>query len=83
MIRKKKPSGGKKLSTEKPARLIKLFQKKGWGIDRQTGSHVVMVHDENPMLLVIPVHSNEIQPELIQSLLKQAGISREEYFELL
>ena len=83
MVRKKKPDGGRKIAPQKPEKLIKLFQGLGYEIRRQSGSHVVLIHDKQPLPITIPKHSGDVQPEIIQGLIKRAGISRSKYFKLL
>jgi len=64
-------------------RLIKVFQKMGFQPARQSGGHLI-VTNPNGKSIPIPVHGRkEIDPRMLNKLLKQAGISREEFFRLL
>jgi predicted RNA binding protein YcfA (HicA-like mRNA interferase family) len=84
VARRKKKHGGRKISPEKPGKLIRLFEKLGYVMVRQCGSHVTLAHPDNDLPISIPVHgAGDIDPEIIQKLLKRAGISRDKYFELL
>jgi predicted RNA binding protein YcfA (HicA-like mRNA interferase family) len=84
MTRRKKHHGGKKLGPEKPERIIAAFKKAGYVLTRQSGSHVIMTHPNNPLPLTIPMHKGqEVQPEIISNLLRIARLSREEFFKLL
>ncbi len=59
----------------KYSELFRLLKKDGWFEVRQSGSHVIMRHDEKPEQLTVPFHSGkEVKKGLLNALLKQAGI---------
>lgn len=60
---------------------VKKFQKAGWSIARQKGSHVMMVKDGYLWTLSIPQH-RELGEGLLKKLLKQASLSIEEFNNL-
>lgn len=60
---------------------IKKFQRLGWVIDRQKGSHVMMIKAGYLYTLSIPQHK-ELGIGLIRKLIKQAGIMIEQFNEL-
>jgi predicted RNA binding protein YcfA (HicA-like mRNA interferase family) len=60
---------------------VKKFQKAGWSVARQKGSHVMMVKDGYLWTLSIPQH-RELGEGLLKKLLKQAGLSIEEFNNL-
>lgn len=62
--------------------LIKVFEAAGYVRARQEGSHIVMVKPGAIRPLVIPAHP-EVSVGVIQSCLRSAKLSREEYFTLL
>ncbi|MEW5744589.1 MAG: type II toxin-antitoxin system HicA family toxin [Nitrospirota bacterium] len=59
-----------------------IFQKAGFTFSRQDGSHRAYVKDGVLRPVVIPTYSS-IDPELIKSNMRTAGMSREQYFEYL
>jgi len=64
-------------------RLIKILEKIGFKIIRQKGSHVIMINDRDTRI-VIPVHpGKDVKPGLIRAIIKEAGLSREEFFRIL
>ncbi|MCE4600215.1 MAG: type II toxin-antitoxin system HicA family toxin [Desulfurococcales archaeon] len=66
-----------------PYKLIKLLGKIGFEPVRQRGSHVILVNKQG-VRVVVPVHpGRRIKPGLIRIILAEAGLTREEYFELL
>jgi predicted RNA binding protein YcfA (HicA-like mRNA interferase family) len=72
-----------KLPAIKPQRLIRVLEAKGWQHRRTRGSHHYLVYPERRDAVVVPVHNRDIKPGLLLSILKTAGISREELRELL
>jgi len=66
-----------------PQRLIKILEKTGFKTIRQKGSHIIMINDKGTRI-VIPVHpGKDIKPGLIRAILKEAGLSRREFFKIL
>jgi predicted RNA binding protein YcfA (HicA-like mRNA interferase family) len=58
---------------------VKIFEKFGYVLDHQTGSHMILWHESNPVLSV-PNH-RELAPGLLRSLIRQAGITVDEFLE--
>ena len=64
-------------------KLIKIFQKLGFVPVRQTGSHLILQHPDGRSV-PIPIHAaKEIGPGLLSGILREAKVSREEFFKLL
>ena len=62
--------------------LIKVFVKLGYEIDHQTGSHIILRHKDPPhRRLTVPNH-NEIAKGTLRAIIKQAGLTRDEFMEL-
>ena len=69
-----------KLPVIKPKELIQILEKLGWEIKRQRGSHIQLTNDLKPgFRITIPFHNNEIATGTLISILKQAGIAKEEF----
>lgn len=63
--------------------LIKIFKKLGYEIDHQTGSHVILRNKNPPYRrLTIPNHK-EIAKGTLRAIIREAGLSREEFMKLL
>jgi predicted RNA binding protein YcfA (HicA-like mRNA interferase family) len=56
---------------------VKIFEKFGYILDHQTGSHMILWHESMPTLSV-PNHK-ELAPGLLRSLIRQAGITVDEF----
>lgn len=60
---------------------VRKFQKAGWTAVRQKGSHVMMTKSGYQWTLSIPQH-NELGPGILNKLIRQAGITAEEFNNL-
>lgn len=60
------------------AEAVRKLQKTGWTPVRQKGSHVMMTKPGYQWTLSIPQH-RELGPGLLRKLLKQAGLTIEEF----
>lgn len=71
-----------KLPSVKPRQLIKRFEKAGYVIDRQKGNHVILYHPKEHKRLTIPLHVKDLPKGTLLSIIKQAGLSKEEFLKL-
>ena len=60
---------------------IQKFQRAGWRVNRQKGSHVMLVEADYPYTLSVPQH-RELGVGILMKLIKQAGLSVKEFNEL-
>lgn len=58
------------------------LQRAGFILARQRGSHMVLYRDEPPAQVVVPDH-RELDRGTLRSILRQAGISVEDFVRLL
>ena len=63
---------------------LRALRTAGFYIDHQTGSHARLFHRTKPELRVtLPVHNKDLPPGTLKSILRQAGLSAEEFTKLL
>ncbi len=60
---------------------IRAFQKLGYLIDHQTGSHIILRHSQMRRLTV-PNH-RELAKGTLRALIREAGLTKEEFVNLL
>jgi predicted RNA binding protein YcfA (HicA-like mRNA interferase family) len=60
------------------AEAVKVFQKAGWTVDRQRGSHVILVKDDHPATLSVPDH-RELAKGTLRSLIRAAGMTTDDF----
>lgn len=61
---------------------VKAFEKAGWKISGQVGSHVVMVKSNVRVNLSIPQHK-ELSVGTLRALIRYAGLTVDEFLALL
>ena len=66
-----------------PREIIKILEKKGFILDRMKGSHHIYIHPGTRQRAVVPLHNKDLPIGTQLSILKQAGIDREELDNLL
>jgi len=71
-----------KLPVISGADAVKAFQRAGWRIDRQRGSHVVLLRAGSIASLSVPQHP-ELAPGTLRALIRAAAMSVEEFSALL
>ena len=63
--------------------VVKALSKIGYEIDHQTGSHIILRQREYPhRRLTVPLHK-EIAKGTLRAIIRQAGLTVEEFLELL
>jgi predicted RNA binding protein YcfA (HicA-like mRNA interferase family) len=61
---------------------VRAFEKLGWQVARQRGSHIIMVREGQITTLSIPDHK-EVAKGTLRSLIRAAGITVDEFSEQL
>ncbi len=60
---------------------VKAFRRLGYEVDHQTGSHIILRHPSQRRLTV-PNH-RELAKGTLRSLIREAGLTKEQFVELL
>jgi predicted RNA binding protein YcfA (HicA-like mRNA interferase family) len=71
------------LPTVRARQLIRALERAGFEIDHQTGSHVVLYRASDDCRVVVPRHSRDLGRGLTLRIVKSAGLTRDEFVELL
>ena len=61
-------------------KVVKVLTKNGFQIVRQKGSHLIPARDE--IIVTVPKHT-EIKRRLLLEIIAEAGMTKEEFLELL
>ncbi len=68
----------------KPRQCIRALERAGFYIDHQTGSHARLLHGTRPDLRVtVPAHNKDLPRGTLRNILRQAGLSPDEFVALL
>ncbi|WP_295238194.1 type II toxin-antitoxin system HicA family toxin [Veillonella sp.] len=57
-----------------PKELMKVLKKDGWFLVRIRGSHYIFKHGEKRGLVTVPLHSKDLKPKTLQSIINQAKL---------
>lgn len=61
---------------------VKALTKAGFSTRRQRGSHIIMQRDDPYAMVVVPNHE-ELRPGTLKSIIRDAGLTVEQFFTLL
>ncbi|HBB98720.1 MAG TPA: hypothetical protein DC054_25335 [Blastocatellia bacterium] len=72
------------LPVVRPRELIRALERAGFFIHRVSGSHYILKHPTRLTLRVtVPFHNRDLKRGTLQSIVKQAGFTNEEFLKLL
>ncbi|MCS6927092.1 MAG: type II toxin-antitoxin system HicA family toxin [Candidatus Binatia bacterium] len=64
--------------------VVRALERAGFVSDRQRGAHVILVHPQRRIRVSVPVHAGKIvKPGTLKGILDDAGLSIEEFAQLL
>jgi len=67
----------------KPQRVVKTFERAGWTIKAQRGSHIILTKEGSSVILSIPIHKGKpIKRGLLENQIKKSGLTVEEFLKL-
>ncbi len=61
---------------------VRVFEKLGWEVARQRGSHIILVKESEIATLSIPDHK-EIAKGTLRSLIRSAGLTAEAFVQAI
>ena len=73
----------RKLPSFTPKAIVKILLGKGFELDRSKGSHHIYINRVSGERVIVPMHKKDLPKGTFYSILKQAGITRDELDELL
>lgn len=70
-----------KLPSYKPREILQKLKTLGFEEDHITGSHVILYHPVTKRRAVVPYHLKDIPKGTLSSMLKEAGITKQEFIK--
>jgi predicted RNA binding protein YcfA (HicA-like mRNA interferase family) len=68
----------------KPREVVRVLERAGFHIHETTGSHVQLKHPDKSGRVTVPYHTRfDLPKHIIKSIIRQAGLTNEEFFDLL
>ena len=73
-----------RLPALKPKKVLRALQRAGFSVHHTTGSHYALRHAEKPELKVtLPYHTGDLKRKVLKSIVKQAGLTEDEFLKLI
>ena len=67
-----------KLPSLAPKKIIKILESRGFVLDRVKGSHHIYYHSITKRRVIVPLHKKDLPKGTLFTILKQAGIGKDE-----
>ena len=67
------------MKSVKPRQMIKVLEERGFRFVRQKGRH--RLYRKGDLRVTVPYHKKDLKPGTLQSIIKQAGITKEDLRE--
>ncbi|MBI4256938.1 type II toxin-antitoxin system HicA family toxin [Candidatus Uhrbacteria bacterium] len=68
----------------KPQEVVRVFERLGYIRHRQTGSHLILAHPDNHVHHpVIPLHNKDLKRGTLRAIIRQSGMTVDEFLKLL
>ncbi len=72
-----------KLPRIKPAKVIRALERAGFFVDHITGSHHILYKNEKSWPISVPKHGKDIKVGTLRSIIRQSGLTVEEFINYL
>jgi predicted RNA binding protein YcfA (HicA-like mRNA interferase family) len=72
-----------RLPSVRPRQVLRALEKAGWQIHRRRGSHVSLRKEGCPYVVTVPMHTREMPRGTLMDIIKDAGLTPEEFARLL
>ena len=66
----------------KPREVVQTFEKLGWEVARQRGSHIILTREGHMVTLSVPNHP-EVARGTLRSLIARAGLTVQQFLDAL
>ena len=66
-----------------PTDVIRALERAGFSLDHSTGSHRFYRHPNRPGVVTVPFHRRALKRGTLLAILKQAGLTRDQFLEFL
>jgi predicted RNA binding protein YcfA (HicA-like mRNA interferase family) len=72
-----------RLPALRPVEVVRALERAGWQVGRQRGSHVSMHKEGVAFLITVPLHRRDLARGTLRDIIKDAGLTVEEFLEFL
>jgi predicted RNA binding protein YcfA (HicA-like mRNA interferase family) len=68
-----------RLPTLRAQEVVRALERSGFTVKRQTGSHVILAKPELHRPVVVPMHRRDLPRALVLDIIRQAGLTVDEF----
>jgi len=72
-----------KLPAVRPQEVVRALEQAGWKVHRRRGSHVSMYREGVAYVITVPLHRRDMPKGTLRGIIKDAGLTVEEFLNLL
>ena len=73
-----------RLPALKPRQVTRALEKHGFVLHRIRGSHYIYIHpNDDTLLVVVPHHGKDIKKGTLRAIIRDAGLTMDEFLNLL
>jgi len=72
-----------RLPALRPQQVIRALERAGWQVHRQRGSHVSMHKQGVAFVITVPLHRRDLPRGTLRDIIKDAGLTVDEFLELV
>jgi predicted RNA binding protein YcfA (HicA-like mRNA interferase family) len=62
---------------------VKALRRAGFSVDHQTGGHAILYKAGHPNPVTVPMHARDLKPGTLRQIIKDAGLTVDEFRDLL
>ena len=73
----------KRLPSVRPQEVIRALERAGWEVQRQRGSHVSLNKEGVSAIVTVPMHRRDMPRGTLTGIIKDAGMTVDEFVSLL
>jgi len=72
-----------RLPTLTPKKILQALERGGFELDHSRGSHLYLLHPLTQRATTIAIHSGDISRSLLKEIIKQAGLTENQFRKLI
>lgn len=66
-----------------PREVVSALKRAGFEERRQRGSHLILWHGQRELVVTVPLHTSDLPRGTLKAILRQSGLTEEEFMEFL
>jgi predicted RNA binding protein YcfA (HicA-like mRNA interferase family) len=67
----------------RPRQVVAALRRAGFFVHHQTGSHAILKNTSSPRRVTVPMHNRDLKPGTLRAIVREAGMTVDEFVALL